>query len=80
MLSRVRSFLLRLAASPEVSSAVNTDSAGNAYPATAQHAVGEGQHAARNIVATIRGNREIRNIHSLLIVRNGLTGILFNHG
>jgi NADH dehydrogenase len=35
--------------------AVNTDAAGKAYPATAQHAIREGFHAARNIVATLRG-------------------------
>jgi len=35
--------------------AVNKDPQGNAYPATAQHAVREGAHAAKNIVAAIRG-------------------------
>lgn len=35
--------------------AVNTDAAGVAYPATAQHAIREGVHAARNIAAAFRG-------------------------
>lgn len=36
-------------------SAVNTGEDGKAYPATAQHALREGKHAARNIAAVIRG-------------------------
>jgi NADH dehydrogenase len=35
--------------------AVNTDSSGRAYPATAQHAVREGAHLARNLAAVLRG-------------------------
>lgn len=35
--------------------AVNPGPDGNAYPATAQHAVRQGAHAASNIIATIRG-------------------------
>lgn len=36
-------------------SAVNRDPGGQAYPATAQHAVRQGQHLARNLVAVLRG-------------------------
>lgn len=36
-------------------SAVNTDAKGKAYPATAQHGLREGRHAAKNIAAVIRG-------------------------
>lgn len=36
-------------------SAVNIDTDGNAYPATAQHAVREGVHVAKNIVAVLGG-------------------------
>jgi NADH dehydrogenase len=36
--------------------AANPDAHGQAYPATAQHAIAEGQHAARNIVATLRND------------------------
>lgn len=35
--------------------AVNLDAAGNAYPATAQHAVAQGVHLARNLAAALRG-------------------------
>lgn len=35
--------------------AVNTDAAGRPYPATAQHGVREGIHAARNIACILRG-------------------------
>ncbi len=35
--------------------AVKTDAQGHPYPATAQHAVREGAHAARNIAAVLRG-------------------------
>jgi NADH:ubiquinone reductase (H+-translocating) len=35
--------------------AVNTDKDGKAYPATAQHGIREGVHAARNIARVIRG-------------------------
>lgn len=35
--------------------AVNRDASGRAYPATAQHAVGQGIHAARNLVAALTG-------------------------
>ena len=36
-------------------SAVNTDAKGQAYPATAQHAIQEGHHAAANIARLLRG-------------------------
>ena len=35
--------------------AVNPDKHGNAYPATAQHAVGQGKHLARNLAAVLKG-------------------------
>jgi NADH dehydrogenase len=35
--------------------AVNIDADGNNYPATAQHAVRQGRHLARNLVAVLRG-------------------------
>lgn len=35
--------------------AVNTDADGNAYPATAQHAVREGRNLAHNLAAVLRG-------------------------
>ena len=35
--------------------AVNTDTAGGAYPATAQHAVRQGVHLARNLAAVLKG-------------------------
>lgn len=35
--------------------AVNLDAEGNAYPATAQHAVRQGQHLARNLARALRG-------------------------
>jgi NADH dehydrogenase len=35
--------------------AVNTDAAGSAYPATAQHAVREGAHLAKSIALVLRG-------------------------
>ena len=35
--------------------AVNTDAEGLAYPATAQHAIAEGEHAADNLIAVMRG-------------------------
>ena len=35
--------------------AVNLDATGSAYPATAQHAVRQGQHLARNLVNVLRG-------------------------
>ncbi len=38
--------------------AVNPDPSGQAYPATAQHAVREGRHVARNILARLRGEPE----------------------
>jgi NADH dehydrogenase len=36
--------------------AVNLDKEGNAYPATAQHAVRQGTHAARNVARVLGGN------------------------
>ncbi len=36
-------------------SAVNLDREGRPYPATAQHAVRQGQHLAKNVVAALRG-------------------------
>ncbi|MHC4219383.1 MAG: NAD(P)/FAD-dependent oxidoreductase [Planctomycetota bacterium] len=35
--------------------AVNTDAEANAYPATAQHAVQQGSHLARNLAAVVQG-------------------------
>lgn len=37
--------------------AVNPDPQGNAYPPTAQHAVREGQHAAKNLIRLIHGQQ-----------------------
>ncbi len=38
--------------------AVNPDAEGNPYPATAQHAIRQGSHAARNILRVIEGRGE----------------------
>lgn len=40
-------------------SAVNLDREGRPYPATAQHAVRQGQHLAKNLVAVLRGRATV---------------------